>query len=118
MISYKSLITAVFLLTSCTHLQKSSPTSSTLWLDSFKPSGSFCIDAYTLNSAATGCTSWSTRDIRGITEFRCTESNDSENFWNASTFIFVVPALANGIEINFHAVCGDMNGTLGVLLPE
>ena len=71
------------------------------------------LDAYVVNSAASGCTQWSTRNIQKIAEIRCISGQAPENFWTASTFIFFAPMEADQIVPNFEPLCGDMNGILG-----
>jgi|1_EtaG_2_1085319.scaffolds.fasta_scaffold00068_88 hypothetical protein len=115
--SYKSLL-VLMALCGCAHTQMPEPVSTTSWLDAFEPSGSFCLDAYMVNSAVHGCTEWSTRNISGIAEIRCVASDNPEDFWTSSTFIFFVPTQTNHPALSFEPLCGDMNGVLGILVPE
>jgi hypothetical protein len=116
--SYKSLL-ILMVLCGCAHTRLPELVSTTTWLDAFEPSGSFCLDAYAVNSASQGCTEWSTRNINGIAEMRCVASDNSEDFWITSTFVFYVPPIAtNQVLPNFRPACGDMNGILGILIAE
>ena len=122
MSSYKKAILVFILaLTSCAHTRTVENSSTTSWLDSFEPSGSFCLDAYAVNSAASGCTAWTMRDFEGVVEIRCTKhsrvKDSKDTFWVSSTFVFYIPALVESIA-GLEQMCGDLNGIFGVLKPQ
>ena len=118
----KLLILTLLILGGCAHT-RTTP-STTVWLDSFRPSGSFCLDAYSVNSAAAGCTGWSSRIIPGsVMEIRCTTHTESEerspeeSIWLESTFVF----WGNGTPappLRHQPICSDVNGIFSVLIAD
>jgi len=89
--------------------------STTQWLDSFEASGSFCIDGYVTNAAASGCKDWSVRNIEGVGEIRCSEKPEGvSNRWVDSTFVFFHPSNSQVVP-GFHPLCADANLVFGVI---
>lgn len=117
----KLLLLTLLIFSGCAHTRAPAP-SPTGWLDSFRPSGSFCLDAYSVNSASAGCVGWSSRMLPGgVMEIRCSDYPESEtgpdSIWLSSTFIFY----GNGSEtppLRYQAICSDVNGVFGVLVSD
>ena len=115
---YKYVIafTALVLL-SCSHVRPQAESSQN-WLDTFEPTGSFCLDAYFVNSAVHGCKTWTTREIsESMFELRCTELPAVSSFWASSTFVFYGNS-ASVPPLNHRPLCSDMNGIFAVLIAE
>ena len=118
MSSYKKLILLILFSAGCAHARLPEITSTTTWLDSFDSTGSFCLDAYIVNSAAHGCEVWDVRNIGQMGEMRCTESEKYEGFWITSTFVFFYQLPPDQMLPNFEPICGDINIVFGVLHVE
>jgi len=111
----KLLILLLLTTAGCAHTRVQ---STTTWLDSFNPSGSFCIDAFSVNSASAGCKEWSSRQLPGnILEMRCTSELEDESPWTSSTFIFY----HNNTEpppLRHQPLCSDMHGIFSILIAD
>ena len=112
---FKSCFILILALTTgCAHIGNKKQ-SSTQWLDSYKASGTLCIDGYVVNSAAAGCKHWTVRNIDGIGEIRCTEKqNDASNHWVDKTFVFMQPTNVQEVP-GFFPICADASIVFGVI---
>lgn len=113
--SFKYLIFLLPFLASCAHTRNSGENH----LSTFETSGSFCIDAYVANSRANGCLEWSTRNVSGIGEIRCTSPVNSENNWLSSTFVFFPSSSNPPPEIpRFQPLCVDSQVIFGKIILQ
>ena len=101
------MVALLFTTLGCAHTQRVTHADAVNLLESFEPSGSFCIDAYILNSAAQGCAEWSARTIQELGELRCLQPGESESFWVTSTFVFFSSSSPPPEIPRFELLCAD-----------